>query len=142
MTKILNYFLKKHYIKSSKSTVVEFWCLKLYAYSPFITHLVYTFPINPVLQISKHTPKTPYTANLISNLFIYLFIYLVFLGPHLQHMEVPRLGVRMELWPMAYTIATATPVTCTTAYSNTGFLALKAKDQTFVLVDTSQIHFH
>ena len=28
--------------------------------------------------------------------FIYLFIF-VFLGPHLQHIEVPRLGVESEL---------------------------------------------
>ena len=28
--------------------------------------------------------------------FIYLFIF-IFLGPHLQHMEVPRLGVELEL---------------------------------------------
>ena len=27
----------------------------------------------------------------------YLFIYLVFLGLHQQHMEVPRLGVELEL---------------------------------------------
>ena len=26
-----------------------------------------------------------------------LFIYLVLLGPHLRHMEVPRLGVKSEL---------------------------------------------
>ena len=32
----------------------------------------------------------------------------VFLGPHLQHMEVPRLGVQSELWPPAYTTAAAT----------------------------------
>ena len=31
-------------------------------------------------------------------LFIYLFIFLCFLGPHLlQHMEVPRLGAESEL---------------------------------------------
>ena len=29
-------------------------------------------------------------------LFIYLFIY-VFLGPHTWHMEVPRLGIKLEL---------------------------------------------
>ena len=34
---------------------------------------------------------------------------LVFLGPHPQHMEVPRLGVKLELQPPAYTTATATP---------------------------------
>ena len=32
----------------------------------------------------------------------------VFLGLHLQHMEVPRLGVELELQLMAYTTATAT----------------------------------
>ena len=36
-------------------------------------------------------------------LFIYLFMYL---GPHLWHTEVPRLGVKLELWPPAYIIAT------------------------------------
>ena len=30
-----------------------------------------------------------------------------FLGPHLRHMEVPRLGVESEL--LVYTAATATP---------------------------------
>ena len=33
----------------------------------------------------------------------------VFLGPHTQHMEVPRLGVKLELQLPAYTTATATP---------------------------------
>ena len=46
--------------------------------------------------------------------FIYLFIYLltylliVFLGLHLQHMEVPRLGVESELQLLAYTTTIAT----------------------------------
>ena len=40
-------------------------------------------------------------------LFVCLFICFVFLGLHPQHMEVPRLGVEMELQPMAYAIATA-----------------------------------
>ena len=31
-----------------------------------------------------------------------------FLGPHLGHMEVPRLGVELELQPLVYTTATAT----------------------------------
>ena len=38
-------------------------------------------------------------------LFIYLFR---FLGPHPQHIEVPRLGIKSELQLLAYTIATAT----------------------------------
>ena len=30
-------------------------------------------------------------------IFIYFFCLFVFLGPHLRHMEVPRLGVKLEL---------------------------------------------
>ena len=33
--------------------------------------------------------------------------FFVFLGPHLQHMEVPRLGVKSELRLPAYATATA-----------------------------------
>ena len=33
--------------------------------------------------------------------------FLVFLGLHLWHKEVPRLGVELELWPLAYTTSTA-----------------------------------
>ena len=35
-------------------------------------------------------------------------VFLVFLGPHLQHMEVTRLGVESELQLQAYAKATAT----------------------------------
>ena len=41
---------------------------------------------------------------------IFYFIYLFFfLGPHLQHMEFPRLGAESELHLSAHTTATATP---------------------------------
>ena len=38
-----------------------------------------------------------------------LFVFFVFLGLHLWHMEVPRPGVQSELLLLAYTTATATP---------------------------------
>ena len=37
-----------------------------------------------------------------------IFFGLVFLGPHLRHMELPRLGVELELQLLAYTTVTAT----------------------------------
>ena len=40
-------------------------------------------------------------------LLIYICMY-VFLGPHMQHVEVPRLGFESELQLPAYTMATAT----------------------------------
>ena len=45
------------------------------------------------------------------HLLFYLkkFFFFVFLGPHLQHMEVPRLGVKLELQLLAYATATAMP---------------------------------
>ena len=36
------------------------------------------------------------------------FFFFVFLGPHPQHMDVPRLGVKSELQLPAYTTTTAT----------------------------------
>ena len=35
-------------------------------------------------------------------------LFFCFLGPYLQHMEVPRLGVESKLQLLAYTTATAT----------------------------------
>ena len=37
-----------------------------------------------------------------------LYLFIVFLGPHLRHMEVPRLGVKLELQLPPYATATAT----------------------------------
>ena len=43
----------------------------------------------------QRIPPPPFTFYL----FIYLFTYLLtyFLGPYLKHMEVPRIGVELEL---------------------------------------------
>ena len=39
---------------------------------------------------------------------IYLFTYFCFLGLHVRHMEIPRLGVELELQLLTYVTATAT----------------------------------
>ena len=43
------------------------------------------------------------------HIYIYIYIQFFLLEPHLQHMEVPRLEVKLELQLPAYTTATATP---------------------------------
>ena len=75
--------------------------------------------------------------------FIHLFI---FLGLHLQHMEVPRLGVEWELQLLAYGTATVMPDpshVCNLhedlAYDNS---LSEARDQTCILMDISQVHYH
>jgi len=55
------------------------------------------------------------------------FVFLVFLEPHMWHMEVPRLAVKSELQLPAYATATASQdpsrvCTYTTAHGNTGSL--------------------
>ena len=58
--------------------------------------------------------------------FVCLFCFCFFLGPHLRHMEVPRLGVLLKLHLPATATATGDPSlvsTYTTAHSITGTLA-------------------
>ena len=66
--------------------------------------------MSPYLQFSQaHSHPTASDSNMslvgklslsTGNTLIYLFIYLfiAFLGPHVKHMEVPRLGVESVLW--------------------------------------------
>ena len=63
-------------------------------------------------------------------------------------MEVPRLGVKWELWPLAYTTAPATPDLshiCHLHHSSRQRQVpnplSKAGDRTCILMDTSQVHF-
>ena len=80
-----------------------------------------------------------------SVLFIYFFS---FLGPHPRHMEVPSLGVKSELLVLAYTTATAwgNP-SCVYDQHHSSWQCWiinplsEARDQTPILMDTSQIHF-
>ena len=73
-------------------------------------------------------------------------LFFVFLGLHLQHMEVPRLGIELELQPPAYTTATATRnlshVCCLYHSSGQSWILnplSEARDRTHVLADASQI---
>ena len=38
----------------------------------------------------------------------FFFFFFLFFGPHLLHIEIPRLGVNLELYLPAYTTAIAT----------------------------------
>ena len=76
--------------------------------------------------------------------FYFLFYFFVFLGPHLQHVEVPRLRVQSKLQLPAYATATATPDLshihdphC--SYGNARSFNPLSKDQTHILMDTSWV---
>ena len=73
---------------------------------------------------------------------LFRFFFFIFLGPHPWHMEVLRLGVESEL--LAYTTATARldPICVCNSWQRWILNPLsKARDQTHVLMDTSQICF-
>ena len=81
--------------------------------------------------------------------FFFPFSFFLFcLGPHLPHMEVPRLGVESELQLLAYTTANATwdlSHICNLHHSSRQRQILyplsKARDQTHILVDTSWVPY-
>ena len=95
-----------------------------------------------------------YEENILANFqesFYCLFtlFFLSFPGPHPWHLKVPRLGVQSELQPPAYAIATATQdpsCVCDLHRSSRQRRILnplsEARDQTFILMVTSQIRFH
>ena len=71
------------------------------------------------------------------------------LGPYLQHVEVPGLGVESQLQLPTYTTATAMQDpshVCDLHPSSQQYWILnrliKARDQTHVLMDTSQVCYH
>ena len=76
-------------------------------------------------------------------------LFFLFLGPHLWHMEVPRLGVKLELHLLAYATATAMPDlsgSCEIHHSSRQCQILnplsEARDRTHILMDTSWVCFH
>ena len=80
--------------------------------------------------------------------YFYVFIYCCFLGLHLRHMEVPRLGVESELQLLAYAMATAMQDpshVCNPHHSSQQRWILnvlsKARNLTLILMDTSWICF-
>ena len=78
-----------------------------------------------------------------------LFFFFVFLGLHPWHMKVPRLGVEWELQSPAYTTATATwdpSRVCDLHHILWQWWIInplsEVRDQTCILMDTSQIPLH
>ena len=77
----------------------------------------------------------------------YLFIYCL-LGLNLWHMEVPELGIKLELQLQAYTTARemwALNHVCDLHHSSWQHQILnplsEARDQTCILIDTSQVRY-
>ena len=86
-------------------------------------------------------------SSTLKTMHFYYYYYFAFLGLHLWHMEVPRLGVESNLQLPAYTIATAMPdpsCICDLHHSSRQCWTLnplsEARDQTRMV--PSRIRFH
>ena len=96
----------------------------------------------------RHYKKT-ILMNTDAKVHKFFFFFSVFLGPHLQHMEVPRIGVESELQLLAYTTATAMADPsriCNLHHSPRQCWILNSLSEARVgtrnLMFPSQIHFH
>ena len=90
----------------------------------------------------------PPITQLLIGLIFFLFFF-SFLGPHVWHTEVPRLGVKLELQLPAYTTATAMwdlNLVCDLHHSSRQHWIPNplsgARDRTLVLMDTSRVCNH
>ena len=91
--------------------------------------------------------KDEVTSSYVNQLNFLSFLFsIAFLGMYLQHMEVLRLGVELELQLPAYTTTTAMPDLshicdryCSPQQHQTLNPLSEARDQTCILMDTSQV---
>ena len=105
--------------------------------------------VNSEIQGTEDKPHQFTVLSILQTFFFFFLSFLFFfwfLGPHLWHMEVRRLGVKSELHLLAYTTATSMPdpsCVCNLYHSSQQCRILnllsKARDQTRILMDTSQV---
>ena len=114
----------------------------LYSYNRF--HRLTMFIAHKVDNTSEYKSVFPCQLKVKLNIVIFSFLSFFFLGLHLQHEEVPRLGVELELQLPVCATAIATPAPshiCDPYHSLWQCKNLnplnKGRDQTCILMDTS-----
>ena len=148
---ILKSILKlKYEVESAqilKSQLISFYvCIYLYYYHPYQVLNISSIIENSFLPCSGQypTPTRVYYSDFLPRLFFFFSFQGPFLGPHLRHMEIPRLEVKSELHLLAYTRAAPDPSRiCNLHHSSLQYRILnplsKARDWTYVLMDTSLV---
>ena len=89
--------------------------------------------VGPFFCIKFHSVWAPEDVFVCVCVCLFVCLFLVFLGLHLQHMDIPCLGVELEQQLPAYTTVTQ----CRIPDPLTG-----ARGWACILVDTSWVHYH
>ena len=133
------------------------WGLCLYLYRTFTSRiykkqetLMFTSWKGNLVAGRQESRELTFAFYILFYTHIHTYIH-IFLGPHSRHMEIPRVGVKWSCshWPTPQPQPQSQPhgiwavsVTYSTAHSNARSLThSEARDQTWVLMDTSQICF-
>ena len=112
------------------------------------SHLCHTLPVSAVNRTHSHfILKIPYVCGLsFYNSFFFSFFFLfVFLGLQLQHMEVPKLGVKSELQcrptpqPQQQDLSCSRDLHHSSQQCHILHPLSKARDRTWILMDTSRV---
>ena len=108
------------------------WCWQSLPASLVLSEII---SYNEILMVLKYFPP-----------FFFCLLLLLFWGPHPQYMEVPRLGVKLELQLLASVSATAVQGSKPHLPLTTQLMAMpvlnplsEARDGTHILMDTSWV---
>ena len=94
-----------------------------------------TRSFNPLCQVGDQTCTSAVTWAAAVRFFFFFFFFFLF-RPYLWHMEVPRLGIKLEFCSCS---CLPTPQSQQHRILNP---LNEARDQTHILMDTSQVHYH
>ena len=131
-------------------TVFQSICIFLHSYQQQIPNFQFLHILTPTLSLTIFLILAILVDMewcLIVGFFcLFVCLFLVFLGLHSRHMEVPRLGVQQELQQLAHAGAIATQgpsCICDLHHSSQQLQILnplsESRDRTRVLMDASQI---
>ena len=131
---------------SLESFLIILISLSISVYSP-LGFLLKIHKSNDFFVLYQHFVVDP--SFLPPSVLPFFFFFLFFLGLHLQHMEVPRLGAKSEIQLLAYTTAIATQDpsrVCDLYYSSLQCQMLnplsEARDRTWIFMDPTQVQYH
>ena len=116
--------------------------MESFKWFPFITLI--TAPLNLYLHAYPCFLTLAAVCSHPGRFFWFVFVLFCFLGMYLQHVEVPRRGVKLELQLLAYATATWDPSLVYDLHRSSLWCRILnplsgARDQTCVLMDISQV---